>query len=96
MWTDSNGYKYEVRIHPKKGEPGRYIYRVARSYPPYADTHDRGLGWQYGDAEGNWYQESFLKKASPKRTDVPKHIKAEASEASAAKHMLLPEDMIIP
>ena len=96
MWTDSNGYKYEVRIHPKKGEPGRYIYRVARSYPPYADTHDRGLGWQYGDAEGNWYQESFLKKASPKRTDVPKHIKAEASEASAATHILLPEDMIIP
>ena len=96
MWTDSNGYRYEVRIHPKEGEPSRYIYRVARSYPPYEDTHDRGLGWQYGDAEGNWYQESFLKKAAPRRTDVPQHIKDEAKAASAVTHILLPEDMIIP
>jgi len=101
MWTDSNGYRYEVRIHPKKGEPGRYIYRVARSYPPYADTHDRGLGWQYGDAEGNWYQESFLRHA-PSLEDLLENpreltgIEAEANEASIATHILLPEDMIIP
>ena len=102
IWTDSNGYKYEVRIHPSDYTAGRYIYRVGRSYPPYALAHNnQGLGWHYGDAEGNWYHKSFLKLApSPKELlENPREltaIEAEANEASVSTHILLPEDMIIP
>ena len=102
MWTDSNGYKYEVRIHPHRTLAGRYIYRVARSYPPYARAHNnQGLGWRYGDAEGNWYRESFLttapeeeELADPEAILTPEQV--EAGRASVATHILLPEDMIIP
>ena len=92
MWTDSNGYKYEVRIHPHRLLPDRYIYRVGRSYPPYARAHNnQGLGWQYGDAAGNWYPEFFLKLKPTEQL-----LKDAVKYASWDTHPFLPEEMIIP
>ena len=92
MWTDSNGYKYEVRIHPHRLLPDRYIYRVGRSYPPYARAHNnQGLGWHYGDAAGNWYPEFFLKLKPTEQL-----LKDAVKYASWDTHPFLPEDMIIP
>jgi RHS repeat-associated protein len=60
-WS-SNGFDYEVRIHPADSKYGLSgsIFRVARRLQG-TSGNNQGFGFEYLDINGNWFPQSVLK-----------------------------------